>query len=202
MRLIPTLSFTLTLLFATNSFAAEIALFKVFKPVNPQNVLQLGVDVSNCRLGQLQFLWIMNHGRPDQYTKRSMVEGKIREKFPVSRTHPSNKAGCQGAQPGTCSSFAVAAEEFEWVAHGLADASLVVKAEKQASGCVVGAYLDAGAKGVVKIKSLNANGDVLQSPSLFNHSATIRVKALTVEAADGSKEVYRCPGNCVRKITF
>lgn len=202
MRLIPTLSFTLTLLFATNSFAAEIALFKVFKPVNPQNVLQLGVDVEGCRLGQLQFLWLMNHGRPDQYNKRSMVESKIRAKFPRSATAASNQAGCRGAQPGTCSSFSVDTEEFEWVAHGLADSALVVKAEKKATGCEVGAYLDAGAKGVIKIKSLNANGDVLESPSLFNHSATIRVKTLTVEASDGRKEVYRCPGNCVRKITF
>jgi hypothetical protein len=212
MRFFQLLSLLSLLAFTTGSAEAASQLFKVFKPINPENVLLISVNINNsdpsaadfCKPKDLDFIWIMSHGRPDQSTKRSIVEGRIRKKFPISRVNPANKASCQSqnAQPGTCAAISIRAEEFNWVQHGLADPSLVVKAVKQGNRCGVGAFLDAGEKGVVMIKSLNAAGQVLQSPSLLNHSATIKVHSLTVEASDGRKEVYRCSGACVQKITF
>ncbi len=206
------LASSIFLLIAGSAAQAAVPLFKVFKPINSHNVLLISININNsnpsardfCKPRDLDFLWIMNHGRSDQYTKRSMVEGRIRERFPVSRTNPANSASCQSqnSKDGTCASVSVRTEEFDWVEHGLRDSALVVRATRQGNKCSVGAFLDAGEKGVVQIKSLTAVGEVLQSPSIFNPSATIRVKSLTVESSGGSKEIYVCRKSCVKKISF
>lgn len=170
--------------------AASVDLFKVLKPVHQENILVVQARVEGCRVKDLDFLWWMNvdsKGRP-QSVKRSAAEGMIRKRFKITPTNSKNAASCQKAvAPGTpCNSISAGALELGWVDHKLADPALVVRAERGASGCQVGAYLDLGSR-VVKVKSIKIRADNIRMRGFLGLTtgADFRVLSVTVEPSEG-----------------
>ncbi len=182
---------SLSILSPLSALAGSSHLFKVVKPVNPQNIIQVDAMVSpSCSLNGLDFYYLMNGLTP----KRSLIEGSIRKMIPIIPAKPDNAAACAADAETDCYQEFVKIPFVNLVNHGLKDPSLVVKAQLVDGKCSVGAYMDIGSR-VIQVKKVAANGT--SEVHLFSQSATITIRSVTVWGSEGFNATWYCNSNCV-----
>ncbi len=191
------------------SQAHAVKIFQVIKPVNPQNIVQVEVNMNNanargpdfCKLkniSQLDFYYLMNGTTP----QRSQIEGSIRARFKQGRPKPDNAALCPKNMPEgqTCSAIYVSMDEIGWVKHSLSDPTLVLKAVSSGGVCAVGAFIDSGS-GPIVIDKVIAKG-AKEGLGILPPSVTIRIDSVAIKPSGNGALLgpWNCTGSCYRKI--
>lgn len=149
-------------------------LFRIQKPVNPENEIQTFVSLNaNCEPGSIEFVWWAQkaesgyayHGLFEGYVKapNSVLRCNVLSRLQAVNVPVGDKAGCVSpdkAIPGSaCYAKGYVAEEVRIVGH---NAPIVVRANKSASTGVCSAHAFINTDyGVVQISRLVVHGQDL-----------------------------------------
>ncbi|MGZ3684498.1 MAG: hypothetical protein ACXVCI_11640 [Bdellovibrionota bacterium] len=183
-------------LISTTAFADNVNLFVLRKPKNPENLVQTFVPVTpDCRLGDIDFYWLMNGKDPK--VPNGILRCNVLKRLKSVRVDPNNKAACpKQLPPGTtCTQKFYTADEIGKTGQ---NAPLVIKATRTGSKCSVGAFIDTGSK-VVEVKQVNTNGKILSQGLI---GATILFSDVEVFAEDSTRAAdWKCQNDCMENVS-
>ncbi len=194
----PILFLLLSALLSPSAFAGNVNLFVVQKPENPQNLVQVVINEQACRLGDLDFHWLMDG--TTYKPMNSLLKRGTASRISVVQGRADHPAACPKNLPAgtSCQAKFITMADMGLVKHGLRDPSLVVKAVKSSAGCNVSAYMELPT-GVIKVKKFEANGERL-STSIFPPSTTVRVDSVKVISTENKATEWKCASNCEATI--